>query len=68
MKAPLVFTSASLGVNIQKLFKVLTHHITIFLLPLWLLIVLPQVALSKTFNLKCAVQPIQNPGEPLLEF
>jgi hypothetical protein len=32
-----------------------------------LLIVL-QVALSKTFNLKCAVQPIQNAGEPLLEF
>lgn len=47
MKAPLVFTSASLGVNIQKLFK---------------------VALSKTFNLKCAVQPIQNAGEPLLEY
>ena len=65
MKAPLVFTSASLGVNIQKLFKVprpaptsispLPHHHC-------------QVALSRTFNLKCAVQPIQNAGEPLLEY
>ncbi len=67
MKAPLVFTSASLGVNIQKLFKArfptLAHPF-----PAPPSRPQPQVALSKTFNLKCAVQPIQNAGEPLLEY
>lgn len=65
MKAPLVFTSASLGVNIQKLFKVRWPHP---LCPLACSRSCLQVALSKTFNLKCAVQPIQNVGEPLLEY
>jgi len=47
MKAPLVFTSASHSINVQKMFK---------------------IVLSKVFELKCTVEPIEGLGEPLLVY
>eukprot|EP01041_Mallomonas_annulata_P003492 gene3492-6950_t len=47
MKAPLIFTSASHSINVQKMFK---------------------VVLSKVFDLKSTMEPIEGVGEPLLIF
>jgi GTP-binding protein of the ras superfamily involved in termination of M-phase len=47
MKAPLIFTSASHSINVQKIFK---------------------IVLSKVFELKSTLEPIEGVGEPLLIF
>ncbi|CAM9404409.1 unnamed protein product [Phaeothamnion confervicola] len=47
MHAPLIFTSASHSINVQKMFK---------------------VVLSKVFDLRCNLDQIEVPGEPLLLF
>mmetsp|Transcript_21699 Transcript_21699/g.31577 ORF Transcript_21699/g.31577 Transcript_21699/m.31577 type:complete len:212 (+) Transcript_21699:126-761(+) len=47
MKAPLIFTSASHSINVQKMFK---------------------IVLSKVFDLKSTMEPIEGVGEPLLIF
>jgi GTP-binding protein of the ras superfamily involved in termination of M-phase len=63
MRAPLVFSSTSHSINVQKVCK----HQTILALPLILPVLqIFKIVLSKAFDLKCTLPEITNTGEPLL--
>jgi Gtp-binding protein of the ras superfamily involved in termination of M-phase len=70
MKAPIIFTSASHSINIQKMFKVRLALVPRMIHKLGLRSALStaKVILSKVFELKCTIEPIDKLGEPLLIF
>jgi GTP-binding protein of the ras superfamily involved in termination of M-phase len=61
MKASLIFSSTSHGINVQKVCSqtlsslIITQTIQIF-----------KIVLSKAFDLRCTIPEIENVGEPLL--
>ena len=66
MKAPLVFSSTSHSINVQKVRVFSPDSGPLYFAYLINILQIFKIVLSKAFDLKCTLPEITNTGEPLL--